>query len=232
MDTFRISKSEKEAIQKQLQNSGNILVWNYASGYLSDDGISTNGVRDLTGIRVSRESLSGYPLIKFAENSDSLTKNLSGITGSGQLASLIAGSIVGNDIFQTIEGFIIMDKEASPLAFYPDGGTAIGIKRFSDWTSIYLGLPGLLDARLLNNIAKEANARVLSEPGVAIEFNGHFLSLHGIKNGDVTIHLPNSSVVYDFDSEEKMGEGKEVKLSLNAGQTRWFRVEQLNFDDK
>lgn len=224
MDAFRLEDSEISAIQEHLKKDGTTLIWNYASGYLTRDGLSTQAMYALTGIQIEAKNCETYPAVQFLKEKHAWTKDLEGASGLGGLNWLMVRGLVPEDAFKGVERFIIQDETATPLAAYENGEAAVGVKKFPDWTSVYFGMPGTLDARLLNRIARDAGVHVLADPGVAVEFNGHFLSLHGLQNKTVTVSLPEESIVFDFDSNEKVGEGREIQINLHAGQTRWFRV--------
>lgn len=226
MNAYRLTDSQKAAINEKLQRNNTTLIFNYATGYLSDDGFSETALSELSGISTKAERTDQLDTVHFLKSSIPLIKQIEGIAGMHAMAQLYATA--GKDTYllnpRGFQRFVITDPAATPLASYSDGATAIAIKHLQGWTSVSLGAPGLLDARLLNRLAREAGAPVLTEPEVAMEFNGRFLSLHGLKNGPVDVTLPQEAIVTDFDTGETLGSGKELTIPLQAGQTRWFKV--------
>lgn len=225
-DAFRLTDEQRKEIREKFQKGGRTIVWNYAAGYVGDERLSDAAVSELTGMAVKSESARMFPKVRFKEGSDPLAKGLEGVAGSGEAAfTLMSEGVPDWKMPKGFRRFVVSDPEAVPLAFYADGKTAIAVRRFSDWTSVYFGMLGTQDAALFHRIAKEAGALVMTEPTVAVEFNGRFLSLHGLRNGPVKVHLPAESVVYDFDTNQEIGRGRDISVEMKAGDTRWFRVE-------
>jgi hypothetical protein len=53
--------------------------------------------------------------------------------------------------------------------------------------------------------------------------NGSFISLHALKTGTITLKLPRRCKVVDaFTSRELCRDSNQVKLSMNAGESRWL----------
>ncbi len=227
-NAFALSDAERQGIADILQKDGNVLIWNYAAGYVGERDLSDQGTSALTGMRVRSEPVTSPPEVRFAASGDPLVQDLFGAPGTGRLCDLIMTT--GIDPYSPrvppgFRRFVVEDPEATPLATYQDGKTAMAVRRFPDWTSIYSGMLGTLDPGLLNHAATAAEAHVLTKPGVVPEFNGHFLSLHGLRNGPVHVTLPRPSRVHDFTSGVPLATGKTFTLPLNAGETRWLRVE-------
>jgi len=223
-DAFRLTEAQRREIHEKLARQGRTLVWNYAAGYVTDTELSDEAVGKLTGIAVKSETAELFPRVRFGE--DAFTKGLQGMVGTGELAMTMMSENVPNwRMPRGFRRFVVADEDAVPLAQYEDGRTAVAMKKFPEWTSVYFGMLGTLDGGLLNRIAHQAGALVLADTPVAVEFNGRFLSLHGVRNGPVTVHLPTKSRVFDFDTGQEVAHDRDVTLDLRAGDTRWFRVE-------
>ena len=228
-DAFRLTDAQREGIRAKLQSKGRTLVWNYAAGYVGEHGRSDKAVSELTGITIQSESVSKLPAVLFNPGSDPLVSGLSGTPGIGEMGFvLMSGGIPKPNLPTGFPRFVVADPKAVSLASYADGKTAIAVKRFPEWTSVYFGMLGTLDAAVFSRMAKQAGAFVLADdPAVAVEFNGRFLSLHGLRNGPVSLSLPHVSNVFDFDTGELVTTGQKISLPLEAGQTRWFKVEPV-----
>lgn len=215
LNAWRLSDRDREAITQRFQNSGRLLVWNYAAGYVSDSGLSDRASSEVVGMKLRSEEIAALPRVALDNGR---------APGSGEVTFLIARQgQVTRTLPQGARRFIIEDPEATVLGRYEDGTAAIALRRHRDWTSLYFGIPGTLDAELIADMAAEAGAHRLSRDRVVAEFNGRFLSLHGLQNGPVRLHLPTAGTLIDFDSGEEVGSGRDVALPLNAGETRWLK---------
>ena len=123
--------------------------------------------------------------------------------------------------------FWVDDPAAVALAAYEDGKTALAVKRFSNWTSVYAASLLGISGDLLNNIAVEAGAGVLTRPGPAIAVNGHFLSVHGMVNRAADFRLPWKATLRDaFTDEVIVEQDDHFTLPLEAHATRWFLIDR------
>lgn len=217
IDAWRLSDAQREGIRTKLKNSGRYLVWNFASGYVSDHGLDDAAASELVGMQVRSDAITKLPRV-------SKTDEQKSAPGAGEVSFLMAkqGSSSRN-LPKGARSFVIEDENAKPLAHYEDGTVAIATRSHEDWTSIYFGLPGTLDATLLSQLAAEAGAHRLSESRVIAEFNGRFLSLHGLQNGPVSLNFPASGTLIDFSTGETAGKGQKMTVPVQAGETHWFK---------
>ena len=80
---------------------------------------------------------------------------------------------------------------------------------------------------LLNNIAVEAGAAVLTRPGPTIAMNGNFLSVHGMVNRSAEFRLPWKATLRDaFTNEIIVKQEDHFTLPLDAHVTRWFLIDR------
>lgn len=228
-DSWRITESQRREIEEKLQKEGKVLVWNYAAGYIGDDKLSDEYVSQLTKINIKSENINGWPIVRANKSGDRLVEQVEGRLGMGEAVATAMAKGALLPTYAPMHRFIVQDNEAKSLALYPDRETAIAVKRFENWTSVYFGMIGTLDARLLNNLAEEAGIHTFTKAGKGnVEFNGSLLGIHCLKNENVEISLPFKAKVVDFDSKKVLVEGQgSFNISMNAGDTRLFVVESL-----
>lgn len=106
----------------------------------------------------------------------------------------------GGDFLSCLsEKFYVEDAEAVTIGTYVKGGeTAIALKRFPGWTSVFIARPGGLGPDLLHAIAKDAGAFVLLPPGNAAATDGNILMIHGVAGGKHSVRLPFCADVQDL----------------------------------
>lgn len=227
MDCPRLTDEDRARIKRVLQKNGTTVVWGYGTGYLSDGGYSVDAIRDLSGMEVKEVPTTEFISTQFVEESSSpLLDGLEGFAGLGEIGMAIHSQRTRSKMVSPhFVRFVITDNEATSLAEYEDGQTAIALRRFDDWTSVILGMPGILDARLINRLAREAGATVRTDAGNVIDFGGKFLSVHAMSNEPIEIELPYSATVRDFHSGELIAMNQtSFTVNIPAGETRWYEV--------
>jgi hypothetical protein len=221
-DAWKLTEEQRNQIKQKLQNGNKTLVWNYAPGYIGDDKFSVDYIHELTGIKNKVDITSEWPKVRYSGNSP-LTKGLSGIMGMGEIDATqrAKGELPNKRKYQR---FIINDPAATTIASYQDGKAAAAIKEFPTWTSVYSGMVGTMDPFLLARLAKDAGVHCITKPGNYIEFNGTFLSIHGMRNEPVTISLPQASIVTDFDTNQQIAKGSQFTMNMVTGETKWLKI--------
>jgi hypothetical protein len=110
-----------------------------------------------------------------------------------------------------------------PAVYKHDNSPAVAVKKFPSWRSIYIAEAGGLTPEYLNEIVKTSGGYVTSRPGLQVDMNGNFMSLHGIVSGKYTITLPFKATVKNLKTGKTMVTGKDsFELDVTAGSTYWF----------
>ncbi|MDR6781981.1 hypothetical protein ABIE26_001530 [Pedobacter africanus] len=228
-DAWLLTDEQRSQIAARLQKDKKTIVWNYASGYIHDEGLSDRHISKLTGIDIRGDLLKKWPVVKYSEGKDPLLSGLSGITGVGltTLATMGKGAATPG-LMRGLHRFVVSDKQATVLARYEDNEPAVAVKRFGNWTSVYFGMLGTLDGRLLSNIAAQAGVHVFTKPGYNVEYSGNMLSVHSLYNGPVQIHLPSPAHVTDMSTGKEIAKGSAFTINTVSGQTDWFKIQTIN----
>lgn len=102
----------------------------------------------------------------------------------------------------------VEDLEAIPLATYLENGkVGFAMKEFADWTSVYIGSPGV-QAYVLREIAQKAGAHLYVEgEDIIVYANESFLGIHTATDGDHTIRLKGAETVWEAFDNRAVGEG-------------------------
>lgn len=232
-DAWRLSDEQRAYIEEKLKKDGRTLVWVYASGFLSDSGPSVKALSKLVGMRVETKPAFARTNAYWSDEEDVLSEGMQGLQGMGEAYRAMYTIADGPNRLYDVQRFYINDPRATVLARYTDGTGAIAVRRFPDWTSVYVAPPGGLEGQLLNNIAREAGAYVLTEPGQAIEMNRNFISVHGMRNGEHRFQLPYAATVTDLETGEVISEGAdEFSLPIEAQKQYWFLLKPHNNNQK
>lgn len=224
MNTFHLNEKETQFIREKLQRDGKVLVWNYAPGFLSEKGISVDQVSALTGIKTVYNPEPSSPLCEPIAGA-ALSENLQPNLGLGDVYQRRFSLRKNNSWRMNMPRFWLNDEAASAVArYYDTGQTAVAMKRFPQWTSIYSAQLGGIDAELLHNIVREAGAYTLTDrSGLIVDMNGNFISLHAFKGGTYRLNLPKKSTVYDVMSGKTLAKDTDnFDLQIKAQSSMWL----------
>ena len=74
-------------------------------------------------------------------------------------------------------------------------------------------------------MVRDAGGYVPSSPGLQVDMNGNFISVHALKGGRFDFRLPRKCGVVNMKSgRREKTDGSTLKLDLVAGETCWFRM--------
>lgn len=119
------------------------------------------------------------------------------------------------------------DKDVRVLARYAsDRLPALAVREDPDCRRVYVCEPGGFTPALFNRFAREAGAYVaLDRPGVQLNMNGDFISLHCLRGGKYSFRLPFDCDVMNMRTgKQERVSGNRMLLEMTAGQTCRFRL--------
>lgn len=183
-------------IEKNLQKDGNVLVFVHAAGYGWSDGFSRN-IKRLTGMEIKEGSEQSY-----------------------RFNSL-------NNLYEQARGprFFVDDKTATTIAFH--AGTtesAVAVKHFPRWTSVYIALPGGFTPTMMRKIADLAGIVPVGPEGDATYAGNGFLVIHSRTAGEKTLRWTGPSNLIDITTGTMVARNTEkYTFSMPALTTKWFR---------
>ncbi|MEM6457827.1 MAG: hypothetical protein AAF710_00380 [Planctomycetota bacterium] len=214
-----------------LKGEGRTLVFVGDTGYMSEDGIGTDKMSELIGIEAHTRPgehrrtpmvLEGAPLTEHA---------LPFAGGVEQFFAAVKprGSVRSPITVRSPQPFWIQDDAATPLMRYEETGqVAAALKRFADWTSVYIAAHFAVEPGLFNAIAADAGAYVASTPGgKSIDLCGVFASIHATRTGEYPLTLPpgKTRLIDAFTGQQIPAPQGVARLSLEATRTYWYFFE-------
>ena len=207
LNLWHINK-ETEAYINSLKRDGKTLVFVYAAGFSTDKGLDVTNISRITGINVEKLS-SGTQKAVFVDSP--LTKKL-------------IGKEAGLDNSLGEVRFGIKDKTAKAIAKYTDGKIAGAMKKFKNYTSIYLAQPSPFTAEFLANIAEYAGVHRFNRvPGdMFIHRRDDLIAMHGVEGNTNIIAPLNGKKLYDFTTGKELPAraDKTYEIKLAPGETR------------
>ena len=203
---------ETEAYINSLRKEGKVLVFVYASGYSTDKGLDVKNISRVTGIKVEQLA-SGTQKAVYVDSP--VTRKL-------------AGKEAGLDNALGQLRFGIADAKAQPIAIYTDGKVAGAMKKFPDYTSIYLAQPSPFTAEFLAQLAEYAGVHRFNRvPGdMFIHRRDDFIAMHGVEGNTNIISPAPGKKLYDFTTGKELPVNKDntVTVKLAPGETRLLEV--------
>ena len=219
-----ISADEREAIAKLLKNNGRTLIWVYSSGYIDENGKSTENMRKLTGFTIeteekfARQMVYTVPTHPLNEGRHEVMSYLDMVLSLQMPFGLekIWGSpcqiFRPTDLAQSE----IVSKDGQ-------GMPAGGYREFNEWKSLLLTTPFGLTPKLMNTIAKKTGSYIAGKAGHNIAMNGNFACIHPLFDDHFEfITPPGVTEVLDADSGKVIGHAPKVTLNLVSGSTVWL----------
>lgn len=233
LNTFYLTKDEREAVKKRVQRNNSTVVWMYAPGFIGEDGFSTENMRDLTGMSIAYreanyhvgfglypldEPLDGCPQRVYLTNFDHpITRGIPPHTTFGTDTS-IGPIFYCNDPEAVTLGRLITPHASRFAPELP----VFCVKEFKDWKSIFVGVPNV-PSNVLRSIAKYAGVHVYSDYDDVVYANYNFLAVHTKHPGERTIRLPKKCDVYDLFKEEFVAKNaNEFTVDLRQYETALY----------
>lgn len=210
MNVFHLS-ARKKAYIESLKRDGKTLVFLYAPGYLSDNGVSVEGISRITGIKTA---LSQVRLKNSTFCESPLSAGLSGYAAG-----------IGNNMGG--ESFCIKDAKAVPLMHYANGEVSGAYRDFGTYKVVYLAPPSPFTPEFLQQLARYAGVHVYNlVPGdMFVQRRSDLAVLHGVEGKLNLLDYPGECELTDLITGEKIGkkDGK-FAVKLVPGETKLISI--------
>lgn len=212
LNAFYVDAETRRVLNEKVKNRGAVTVWVFAPGAITDAGLSTESMRELTGIRIAME-LKEAPLQVRPRTDTDLCRGLPADQPIGWAEK--NGPVFSSE-----------DPEAEVLGHLTaNARPGLVRKEIGDWTSIFYATVGM-PPTLLRNIARSAGIHVYLDTNDAIDTDGQWACIHAKASGTKTLRLPGPRRIVDAFSEKVLSEkAAEITISMNVGQTVLVRLE-------
>ncbi len=204
-----ITAKQIDWIRQNLQKDGNVLVFVNVAGISSDKGTFERNIHNLTGIKVKYDK------------SQIQVFRIRPVASKDRIAKGLKDNIL-TEMKQPL--VYVDDPDAVKFGEIADTGkTGWAIKRFKDWTSVYISLPGAITPELIRNIVAEAGLTPIGPCDDMTTSGNGFITIHAISGGSKTIRWSGGSL-RDLTSGKIINtRDHSLTFNLEPGQTRWFR---------
>ncbi len=215
LNNYVMDERERQRLSETLKRDGNVLVFMYGAGLVRPGGAVSIGAENVGDIVDMRMGLS----MQEQRTKMRLTPQAAHVLGLNE------GEEVGDFERMITAGFDyasnsevpfkpapnvinpvlhVDDPEAEVLGEYIENGrVGFAMKRFEDWTSVYIGSPGI-QASVLRALARLAGAHLFVDDGDVIVYaNESFVGIHTEREADYRICLKDQANVCEaFDERD------------------------------
>jgi hypothetical protein len=204
-----------------LKRGDKTLVWQYAPGFVTENGLSVDGMKSLTGINFSADLKNSEGLGSvFSQAQTPLTKPM--------LAG-VSGDKMGLGVDLWAPRFVVEDAAAQPLGNYlSDGKVSAAVKKLDGFTSVFIGPPSGLTPQFWRNVAVAGGATPFIEAGdMALFHRDNFIVVHGVEGGRKTLHLPFKAKVTEMLTGRVLAQNSDtIPLNIKIADTLWLHLER------
>ncbi len=229
-NTFYMTKEQRDYINANLKKNGSTLVWIYAPGFLSDEGLYLKTMSDLIGFNCQKiddlSKMASQITNKEHPISKTLYKSLEGQIFKPVAIPEIRRALTRQQEEDVAPLFYVNDLQATTLGRYKESGLpSLAVKNFDNWRSVYCGFYPL-SAELLRNIAQYSGAHIYNTQKDVIYANKSYIGFHSAKPGKHKIYLPKSKKVTELFSGAKWdAKSKSFSFETDGPATKLFLLE-------
>ena len=223
LNAFFLTEADRRLIDS-LKRDGKTLLFFYAPGYVDGGkGLDVEGVRAVTQIAVAKKpgkELMEYRVVKSVH--PILNRLKQGLTCKIQPFTNALSRELHPPAFGPV--FYVDDADATALAEYPDGKTALAVKEFAGWRSVYCAVPRMGSA-LMREIARYAGVHLYCDRDIVLKTDNRLLMLHNGYEDVVrrTISLPRPTTVTDgYTGEVITRRSRQFTVTLPKIATRLY----------
>lgn len=222
--------SQRAELLEKLKSGGRSLVWISGSGYLNEHGASLENIEKVTGFQAHyHPERSDQSILPTA--SDDTTIHLNGQQSAAHLMdySLHLGSPTDplHNTYHRMSRFSVAPSpEVKMLAHYEsDGEGAIAYREMDAYRSVFIGGASALTPELLHDLAEQAEAYTVSQPGIEVVMNDRFMSIHCIIPGSYRIQLPRTCDVVNLYNGQIIARNTDaLHLNVHAQSIYWLEL--------
>lgn len=222
INAFYLTDKDKKAIENKVKRNHATALWYYAPGYVTDAGLSVQGIEDVTGIKIAKKEYAGCLTAAVLPGSDPFLSALPPNLTWGNSNTVLGPIFYADDEEATTLALLDAQnlhnakQEAEGSSFHLPG---LVYKNMGDWNSVWCGVPNM-PAELLRALAKKAGVHMYTSENDAVYANRYMVSVHAAQAGRRVIALPRTMRVTDAFTGTCIAEQADhFAVTLEKGQT-------------
>ena len=231
INTYILSKEEREAIKKKLKADNAVAVWLYAPGFIepmADKKLSCEYMKDLTGMNFKMVNKRFDSVFRFEEDIDHpIVNGLDKYAFYGKFNHIrtlaFAKTLAAQWDNYLWPIFYVDDEDAMHLGhFLTSGYPSISVKKADGFTSVYYGSK-FINSDVLRGLARFAGCHIYSESNDVIYPGANFVTFHASSTGEKTIYFPEKVNIYEVYEDKLYAENTDkLDFSVYFGETKMF----------
>lgn len=195
LNGFCLTRQQRDYLKTKVQSGGRHILWYYAPGFLTPERIDSQGMFELTGVRI------GYDL---AASKIQVRAGDEVFGTSGNVSPIFFAEAGGVEVLGNLQH---------------NGKIGLCRKKMDDWTSIYSAAP-CMPAETLRAFARDAGVHLYVGTGDLVHASKGLLAIHAGAAGEKTIRLPQVSQVQDPFNAAQAVTTDTLKVTMKKGETR------------
>lgn len=230
LNTYVLSKDEREAIKRKLKADNAVAVWMYAPGFIepfADNKMDTAYMRELTGMSFSMVNKCYDAVFKFEDTDHQIIENLDKTLLYGKfdrdrtLIYVKPPSALWDTYLYPL--FYVNDPNATHLGYFLSSGyPSVSLKKLKDFTSVYYGSK-CINCNVLRSLAKFADCHIYSDSNDVIYIGANYITFHATTSGKKIIRFPQKVTVYEVYEEKTYAKDTDVvEFDISFGETKMF----------
>lgn len=231
INTYILSKEEREAIKKKLKADNAVAVWLYAPGFIepmADKKLSCEYMKELTGMNFKMVDSRFDSVFRFEENiSHPITESLDKYAFYGKFDHIrtlaFAKTLAAQWDNYLWPLFYVDDTDATHLGhFLTSGYPSVSVKQADGFTSVYYGSK-CINCDVLRGLARFAGCHIYGDSNDVIYPGANFITFHASSTGKKTIYFPEKVNVYEVYEDKLYAENTDrLEFSAYFGETKMF----------
>jgi len=238
--SVHFTDEELELIRKHCMRNGNYILWCYAPGILSEEGLDLERMAKISGFRCNYTMEPGELAVKTLNSKHPILTGRNSPVIYGTYGELSPDHInyhsslrhyPGSDVgFSVAPRFYIEEADAvlGHLLDIDGQPGGLGIRDMGDWVSVYSAAP-LVPKYILRNIASEAGCHVYTDfPGQTYQ-SRNYVGFFAHETGRCRIQLPYRSKIMDVYEDRVVSEGADhIEVGLHVNDAVLFHYEPVD----
>lgn len=230
-NVYSINVKEREMINAKVKKNLNTVLWLYANGVINPDmenKFSVANIENLTDIKIKYDENYIEPEFTLLAKNNPLLKTAHlNVQNGGQNREILNNEANHKTTIKLTQmpNFYPDDNYAEILArFETNKHSALAVKKFTDWTSIYCAAI-VISSDLLRSIARDAGCHIYCESDDFIFINKSFVTIHASSSGTKTLYFPNNVRLKEvYEGLEYCESSKKLIIHMEKGETKTFHI--------